>query len=306
MRKQQIALLNNAKQKGDFSQSQLDTLSRQDWSIDVLRMIHKYFYWQNHFNKDKELTNADANRWVDFLIEKKKSGKFTHKEDFFWILNQFFPTFGDADVLVGNYKKICFYDAYRFIENKKTEFFESHDPSIRERNDIEEDSIHIYKLFCLLFERNVPLKTIKPIIKFSAQLHNRAYEMRRIFDKFPILYDDCITNIEKSLIFYLMKNMIHIYEDFDPSETSLNQLYDFDNHRFVFDFDDFRKYFVCEYDSYYNKRFRVSEDALLLVAKDKYRIVDTISNFCKINQFICISNKLICSKNTFAFSCFPF
>lgn len=286
VRKQQISLIQKAESIGNFSKSQIDVLSREDLTMEVLNMIFRYLFLQNRNGQDCDLTAAEADKWSTFLVEKKKQGRFIDKCDFIWIFNHILPSCDEKDMMLGNSNKMKLYRAYRFMAQKKLEFFNLNELSEREKNDIEEECINLYNIFADWLRNDMALKTVKDIIRFSATHRGRAQQIRTALKKYKALEDDYFHNGEKSLIVYLIKNTVNVIDDFEPTETALNLLYDFDSHKFRFDYDDFHKYFTCETDSYYNRRYNISQTALLEIAKNNYPIVETILNFCKNNKFI--------------------
>lgn len=266
MRKQQIKLLERAKKK-NCSETQIEFLSREDFTIKELQVALWYFATQSkHF--DSDLLVVEAERCIVFLKENRGNieGSWQYKN----LLEAFLPScYNDngKDILIGNKKKFRIYKMYCFLLN------------LAEKHVNNFFNWSAFYAYTFMLYHQFPVWHTKILLRLELEEQERSCNW--IFDSYPCLMDDYLHNGKNSFYYYLAAEK-SVISDFYPNKNALEKLYNYEKHEFCFQKEEFDTYFIENPGWGYRRRY-IEENKEYLIQQELrlHPIITLIGDFCK-------------------------
>lgn len=273
MRKQQETLLKSAQKYAHATDEQLQFLSREDLHMDTLRVVYAYFRAQNNNKMDSNDTLREATKWSEFAESLIENGEIQARE-IGTLLYKLLPyEVGQVDTLIGDEKKNHIYTAYKRFVN----IVETND-NLELAATIRQNAFYDYKLICVLLYKHTELELIRQLFEKRIVDYWEPLDMLFIFKTYPCIYDDYIHNQNKSLLWQLIER--NLVGDFSVDHNVFEKLYDYNEHSFVIDVSQFRKYFkMSDWGDIKLNNAAIASDNI-----HNYPLVTKIYQFCEQNN----------------------
>ena len=273
MRKSQLELLQKADARG-FSKDQINTLSKENLTIDELNTIYNYFFGQYKFGFDNEQLTAEVKTVLSLYDGFKQENKCVQLSK---KLLQYLLPQDTKDTLIDSDKKAHILKVYiRVLGVSKNKGMSA------------KDFLPLYEIaiknYVFMLYQQVPIETIDQMINPVIENCHSQWEMRwdliSLTKKYPCLLDDCMHNSNKSLLFFLCQNAM--INKFAPTNQMLERLYNYDKHEFLFAINEFGQYF---YQSDWDDAYVENPDSIAELSLPQYPLLTVVSEFCNKHAF---------------------
>ena len=265
MRKTQLQMIEKAKKHG-FSDDQIALLSREDLTIQELEAAMQYFSCRPEVT-DRELRAAEAERCINFLKEHRK--EIADAVDYRWLLGAFLPEcINETDLLLGNKRKFRIYKMYQYFLMRS-----------REKGEVVQD-LRLPSAYAYMLRHGFPVWHRKTLMRAMIAASNyQRFSLKTIHQNYPCLIDDYLHNGKNSLFYYLAieAKLIHVFQQ---NNNELESLYDFENHHFRLEKDEFKKC-ICPTSNVGYIKYAVDKAYVAQKNLEQYPFAQQIADFCK-------------------------
>ena len=265
MRKTQEKIIKRA-QAHNLSDFEIKILSRENLRIYELNVALQYFICQQKIT-DRELLANEAGFWIDYF--EQQEWRIPRIADYEDLLHMFLPGRYDiTDTLCGSEKKLRIFKMYQYLLRKSQE------------NGEICVNMSLVALYAHMLRNDFPLWHRKTIMRsmINTEVMLRPY-LRQMFRDYPCLQDDFLHNNKKSLLYFLITET-NLAKDFEPKSEALNKLYDFENHCFCFEKEEFYNYFR-QRNHYGVIKYEVNETYIAQKTLEQSPITKQVIDFCQ-------------------------
>lgn len=268
MRKTQEQIINKAI-KHCFSDEEISVLSRDNLTIEELKIIYDYFLFAPN-EIDTRIIINEVEKCISFLKCHRKD--INCALEYNRLLQEFLLRYSnEQDKILSNNKKTHIFRMYQFLLNHKN-------PEDKYIN------FSIFYSYIYMLENNFSAYHMNLLLRASLINKNACISYGSFFGRYPCLQDDYLYNCKKSLVYYLIYFQ-DIIRDFCPNSEMLDSLYDWENHKFCFEIDRFNDYFTKEAYMYHdNFYYELDKKAFFEMEFKKHPIIKEILKFCQNNK----------------------
>lgn len=266
MRKEQEKILKKA-DKMHMGEPEIAVLRREDLTITELKRIYDYFRSQLKSGMDNAVIASEAERCLVLLepIRKEKGMKYVYKR----LADSLLP-YGLKDTLIGSTKKRDLIKTFFFLLN------------LSEKYNIRDESWRFFSTYKKMLYEGFSTWQINTMLRKMFRCDSEKemhYLSGYLFLVVPEFKDDFFHNDRRSLFFYVLKTLA--LDKITAYKGLFHSLYDWKNHCFVIQQEDYGKLFVNGTNSEGNARIEINEPFIDRLLMDRYPVIAMVSNFAR-------------------------